>query len=715
MVVWGGTDFNSIVNSGARYFPANDSWRPISPGTAPRARAQHTGVWTGSRTVIWGGQDSQGILNDGASYCSCVNWYRDVDGDTYGEFGGALSVCDGSQPAGYVGRYGDCNDGNAAVHPGAPDNSCNGADDDCDGPTDEDYLTQPSVCGQGVCRSFGTLDCVNGTIVNSCVPGTPNSPTDPSCNTLDDDCDGAVDEDFPQTDDHWTATTNAPAARTNYTAVWSGSEMIVFGGDNGSGTVQTGGYAYAWGANTWRALAAGPAKRWRHTATWTGTRMVVWGGDDNIATIHNTGSRYDPSTDTWAATNTTGAPTARGLHSAVWTGSRVVIWGGRDAASAVNTGSRYDPTGNTWSATTTTSAPTARFSHTAVWAGSEMIVWGGQNTSGTALNTGSRYDPVANTWTAITTTGAPSARFGHVAVWTGSEMIVWGGTTDGNTYLFDGAKYNPQTNSWTSIPNLGAPSRRAYASHVWTGSELLVWGGMYKTNEEPNTPLGTGARYNPSTNAWVAVMATQITPPSPRARAAAVWTGTEMIVWGGDPVGGALATGGIYNPRTLCGIGGCQQVGLTSCSAGAISFQCTPGVPFTESCDNIDNDCDGFIDDNIPAPTTHPVVFGVKNGGSLMYWWVATPDTTAYDVVRGNLGTLRSSGGNFTTSLDTCLVNDIRTEAVTDNTAPGGGAGFWYLVRSVNACSGLGTYDDTSPPQIGLRDAEIAASSAACP
>ncbi len=718
MIVWGGYDGTDTLNSGGRYRPADGTWRSTSPSGAPDKRITQTAVWTGSKMLIWGGSRSDfypaDVYNDGASYCSCVNWYPDADGDGYGASGGVISVCDGTHPAGTVVRGGDCNDGNAAIHPGVADATCDGVDDDCDGQIDEDYIAQPIVCGYGPCRAFGNRDCVGGQYVYDCVPGTPSTTIDDTCNNVDDDCDGVVDDDFPQHDDYWTATANAPASRTNHTAVWSGSEVLVFGGDNGSGTVQTGGVAYAPATNAWRTLATGPAKRWHHTATWTGSRMVVWGGDDNVSTIYNSGSRYDPGTDTWAASTTTGAPTARGLHSAVWTGSRVVIWGGRDAANYLNTGSRYDPAANSWSATSTTGAPAVRDAHTAVWTGSEMLVWGGLSTGQVSLNTGGRYNPASNTWSSMTTTGAPSARYGHVAVWTGTEMLIWGGTSNGTSYLADGARYNPATDTWTSIPNLGAPTRRAFASYVWTGTELIVWGGTYKTNEVPETPLADGARYNPSTNAWTA-MNTQLALPSARARAASVWTGSELIVWGGDPDGGAVASGGRYNPRTVCGVGACQQVGLTYCSGGTTGFQCTPLAPTPEVCDNVDNDCNGTIDDGIAPPTSRPAVLAAKSGGIMSLSWTAASDATGYDTVRGSLGTLRSSAGNFATSVDLCIANDQRGASSTDSAAPPAGSGYWYLVRPVNACSGSGSYDEPIPPQQGLRDAEIAASGLACP
>src|SRR5947207_6723740 len=126
--------------------------------------------------------------------------------------------------------------------------------------------------------------------------------------------------------------------------------------------------------DTWTATSTtnAPTARYGHTAVWTGSEMIVWGGGSN------TGGRYNPSTDSWTATSTTNAPTARSRHTAVWTGSEMIVWGGYNFPTGdLNTGGRYNPSTDSWTATSTTNAPTARSQHTAVWTGSEMIVWGG--------------------------------------------------------------------------------------------------------------------------------------------------------------------------------------------------------------------------------------------------------------------------------------------------------------------------------------------------
>ncbi len=62
-------------------------------------------------------------------------WWADHDFDGFGDPGIRVIACD--QPSGYVANGDDCDDSTASVYPGATDR-CNGLDDDCDGAIDED-------------------------------------------------------------------------------------------------------------------------------------------------------------------------------------------------------------------------------------------------------------------------------------------------------------------------------------------------------------------------------------------------------------------------------------------------------------------------------------------------------------------------------------------------------------------------------------------------
>jgi hypothetical protein len=75
--------------------------------------------------------------------------------------------------------------------------TCNGADDDCDGDEDEDFPTVGDVCSDGVgaCLRMGHLRCTAaGTGVECDVAAGPAGTE--SCNNVDDDCDGVVDDGF---------------------------------------------------------------------------------------------------------------------------------------------------------------------------------------------------------------------------------------------------------------------------------------------------------------------------------------------------------------------------------------------------------------------------------------------------------------------------------------------------------------------------------------
>jgi N-acetylneuraminic acid mutarotase len=230
----------------------------------------------------------------------------------------------------------------------------------------------------------------------------------------------ALPEIDPCTDDTWTATTtvNAPDARDNHTALWTGSEIIIWGGFNYSPPY-----------------------------------------------VLNTGGRYNPATDSWMATSTTNVPTGRTFHTAVWTGTEMIVWGGYNG-NDLNTGGRYNPADDSWTATSTANAPRERESHTAVWTGSEMIVWGG-GLQGGGFNNGGRYNPSTDGWIPIIGTNAPQGRWDHTAVWTGSEMMVWGGT-NGMNYVNTGGRYNPASDSWTATTTANAPLGRV--GHTESGA-----------------------------------------------------------------------------------------------------------------------------------------------------------------------------------------------------------------------------------------------------
>lgn len=68
-------------------------------------------------------------------------------------------------------------------------------------------------------------------------------------------------------------------------------------------------------------------------------------------------------------------------------------------------------------------------------------------------------------------------------------MIIWAGYNDSIGVLNTGGRYALSTNSWTATSTTNAPIGRANHTAVWTGSEMIVWGGSN------GSYLNSGGRY----------------------------------------------------------------------------------------------------------------------------------------------------------------------------------------------------------------------------
>src|SRR5439155_25146633 len=140
----------------------------------------------------------------------------------------------------------------------------------------------------------------------------------------------------------------------------------------------------------------------------------------------------------------------------------------------------------------------------------------------------------------------PAARSGATAVWDGRELLVVGGWQGGRPpeTAPTGFAYDPASNRWRRLPRM--ESGRIGAAAVWMGTRLLVWGGRTQPvgAAAPNLP-GHGLAYDPRTNRWSPL------PPAPvlgRADPTAVWTGDELIVWGGGDSHPPFADGAAFRP-----------------------------------------------------------------------------------------------------------------------------------------------------------------------
>jgi len=135
-----------------------------------------------------------------------------------------------------------------------------------------------------------------------------------------------------------------------------------------------------------------------------------------------------------------------------------------------------------------------------------------------------------------------------------------------------------------------------------------------------------------------------------------------------------------------------------------------PGAP--ELCDGEDNDCDGTDDEGFvtPGPTTGLII---ETDKQTMHW-SGVPQADRYDIVKGDLQALRSSGGDFSSTLRSCLEDDSSDTQSRDALEPVSGEGFYYLVRAQRACKS-GTFNTEQSGQSGDRDPEIESSPDRCP
>ena len=599
MVIWGGSvesDLpNPATNTGGRYDPLTDRWMPMSTEGAPQASAEATAVWTGYEMIVWGGKGGpQGrtLLGTGGRYDPVRDVWAPVstlgapsprNGHTAVWTGNRMIVWGGLEAANRVtftgGRY------DPATGTWSPTSTSF---------VPEERAFHQALWTGAVMVVWGGFSQNHGFWPNR--GGRYNSVTDT-----------------------WQPTTAlfAPGGRERFSAVWTGSEMLVQGGlgpcvppgpgfcvqphlktggrydpvldqwrpmstldapfgDHRQAAVWTGREMVAWGSFNYGARYDPVADHWLpistvnapsvpslSTAVWTGDLMIVWGGSSLPK-----GGRYDPASDTWTPTSMLPfiAPWVR--SSAVWTGSEMIFWGGNSAVSrfsATNQGSRYDPLLDQWSPTSTVNVPLAREHHLAVWTGNSMVIWGGDLhlNINYSLDTGGRYDPRSDSWSATSTTGAPVARSDSTAVWTGSSMIIWGGALYGGSYTNTGGRYDPVADRWTPVSTLDAPAARFGHTAVWSGTEMVAWGGT------SGSELNSGGRYDPVLDRWSPTAL--LNAPMARQAHSSVWTGTEMLIWGGVAGSQGMSSGALYNP-VLDSWQAMSQTGTPSARTGQTAF-----------------------------------------------------------------------------------------------------------------------------------------------
>lgn len=311
----------------------------------------------------------------------------------------------------------------------------------------------------------------------------------------------------PRTDS-WTtvSTEDPPSPRSNATAVWTGAEVVVWGGfDPGTDQALDDGGIYDPVDDVWIPMAAASVARSAPVATYGQDHVMFWGGwDDNGEPVAGI-ILYSPDTDNWQADDAINDPGA--LNDAAAAGGQQTFWlfGGRDESNmASGDGAYYSLNSFDWR--DLSSSPLSdRWGAFGAFANLGFAVWGGRDLD-RVFDDGARYDlggGFGSNWADLDTQDAPSARYrshreSGWAMTNGSDVIIIGGLDDPDSYLQDGGIYSPSSfgpsgpggGNWTAIEAWPGSASHAFGAVDAAAGELVVWGGR-----DGSSLTNTGVRY----------------------------------------------------------------------------------------------------------------------------------------------------------------------------------------------------------------------------
>jgi hypothetical protein len=344
----------------------------------------------------------------------------------------------------------------------------------------------------------------------------------------------------------WVSMAAPPAsfvARERPAVVSFNGTLFVFGGRNAGGDVLNSAAIYDLATDTWTLAssdAATPSPRELATAVWTGSDVLVFGGRNAAGSeYYTTGARYDPAADRWTTINKSISPRAAGVGFSV--GEEVVFWGGlTTGAEASQYTSRYGLITNTWRLANSQNAPTPMLGVTWGASADSLFIYGGLDGS-TRTDAAYRYDLLGDAWSVLPR--GPKGRSSAFGAFDGSTFYVWGGR-DGNTFLTDGAAYRT---TWSALPGGNAPSARCapprqqgWAFAVGVG-DIAFFGGQ----DDNGNFLTDGGRYS-NASGWSSIPAWPSREDHNFGSAALV--SGEVLIWGGVDGNDPTSTGERWAP-----------------------------------------------------------------------------------------------------------------------------------------------------------------------
>lgn len=358
----------------------------------------------------------------------------------------------------------------------------------------------------------------------------------------------------------WSRFASGPlSVRTGEVEVWMGNELIVWGGETAPANSTTApaptpvplgdGAAYDPSTGLWRRLPRPPlSPRENAAAVWTGSQMVVIGGDDGASRTFADAAAFDPATDSWSKLPPLPTGPASGA-TAVWTGRQIIVVGGTIlGAGGACPGCAppprldavaFDPSTGAWARLPSTPSPSGwrPISVTPTWTGHELVLFvtsvSGTPSSGLReRDTGYSLSAGASSWRDLPK--PPVETNDAKAVWTGSRVLVAGGSycpgrCPGPFYLRNAAEFDPDSGRWMLVPRFAVAGAQWPAT--WTGVTFLD-GPAY--NAPPAAGVMSFSAYDPATQRWTTLPRPPeaIINPTGNGPDGAVWTGRQLLVWG---------------------------------------------------------------------------------------------------------------------------------------------------------------------------------------
>lgn len=284
----------------------------------------------------------------------------------------------------------------------------------------------------------------------------------------------------------WSSLPEPPFQSTDAVAIWTGRELLYWGGDTDSESRQLAeGAAYDAATERWRPLPAAPlSERSAAGAVWTGSEVLIWGGWARDGP-RGSGAAFDFATERWR--KLPDAPLSpRTPAAVVWTGEEMIVWGDRSRFASAQDGAAYDPAADSWRELPP--APVALNQAEAIWTGEEMIVFGalldGNNHSDTRQAQGIAYHPEEDAWRVIAP--YPLSPQASSIVWTGRLALAW-------DYELEAGLYDPIRDAWTELPDLPLDFGECYPTSARVGRAVFAW---YCT---------LGAVFDPAERRWLHV------------------------------------------------------------------------------------------------------------------------------------------------------------------------------------------------------------------